>query len=148
MNNIVASLALLLVATHAQAHNGEKHTASAPSDSVLVFKYDQSVQCGKAGVAPARGVQRLANSGIEVKCSFKGHDGMMRPQACGRPSGNINVFEIPADSLATAIDEGFKSVASLQRFSGDQCSKGKSLSPKGTNQPKPRPIPNPKPSRL
>lgn len=141
MNNMVASLALLLVATYTQAHNSEEHTLSSPSDTVLVFKYDQSLQCGQAGVETTKDQQQLENSGIAVQCSFKAHDGMMRPQACGRPTGNINVFEIPAEGLATALETGFKSVASLQRFSGNECGKDKRLSPNGTTQPKPRPLP-------
>lgn len=141
MNNFVAALTFLFVTTPAVAHNGEKHVSTNSTDSVFVFKYDQSVQCGKAGIAPARGEQRLENAGIEVRCRFKAHDGMMRPQACGRQSGNINVFEIPAEKLSDATDEGFKSVASLSGFSGNQCDKSKLLKPSSKPQPKPRPLP-------
>lgn len=144
MKPIITTLSLLLFSSLINAHEGETHDSAAQQESVLVFKYDQSVQCGKAGIAPARGQQRLENAGIEVKCSFKAHDGMMRPQACGRPSGNINVFEISAAKLAEALDEGFKSVASLSRFSGELCSQTQSLTPVSNEQPKPRPLPVPK----
>lgn len=112
---------VLLGATSVAIAHPAKHQHEGP-EYVQVFKHDSSVQCEKSsGIKLSKMKEELANAGIEVKCSFKGSDGMMRIQMCGGPTGKLNVYKIPADKLTSAVDLGFKSVKSLKGFKAKPC---------------------------
>ncbi len=75
--------------------------------TVFVYKPDGSLQCEqRKGVATEEMEKQLA--GIRVISRDKRHDGLMHIQACGTPTGMINVFEIPEASLKDAESKGFK----------------------------------------
>ncbi|MCY7295344.1 hypothetical protein [Alteromonas sp. a30] len=121
---IIATCTLFTIAC-AQAHDGtdKKHTHhhDAP-EFVQVFKYDGSKQCEKfSGMSNAEMGQSLREIGIPVMCSYSSNDGMMRPQMCGHGTGNIHVYEIPAEKLSRAVEAGFKSVKSLKGFNPKDC---------------------------
>jgi hypothetical protein len=46
--------------------------------------------------------------GIQVFSSENKHDGMMRIQVCGAPTGYANVYEIDEKDLEAALKAGFK----------------------------------------
>ena len=76
-------------------------------ETVFVFKPDGSLQCGeRVGIAVQSMEQELR--GIQVFSRNNRPDGMMRIQVCGAPTGQINVYEIPATSLSEAEKRGFK----------------------------------------
>ena len=74
---------------------------------VFIYKLDGSVQCETAGKIPLD-VMRKELSDIEVYSSENKHDGMMRIQVCGTPTGFCNVYEISESDLEKAIKLGFK----------------------------------------
>ena len=78
-----------------------------PSDRVLVYKYDGSLQCGM-GKPVALDVMAKELTSITLYSSVKKPDGLMHIQVCGSPTGMANVFEIPAKSLKAAESKGFK----------------------------------------
>ena len=45
---------------------------------------------------------------IEVFSAENKHDGMMRIQVCGQPTGQNNVYEIDVKNLEAALKLGFK----------------------------------------
>lgn len=89
---------------------GNEKVSSAKKDltqRAFVYKADGSLQCGqgeKADIASMR--KELGN--IEVYSSENKHDGMMRIQVCGAPTGNSHVFEINKSDLEAALKLGFK----------------------------------------
>jgi len=88
---------------------------------VKVYKTDDSIQCGNAGVELDVMVLELINSGIDVVCSQKGHDGMVRPTVCGVGTGNINVYKINAVNLPDAESLGFELVSNLSEYQDQKC---------------------------
>lgn len=78
------------------------------SDSrVFVYKPDGSLQCGMGkGVSPNEMEKQL--DGIKVYSRENRPDGKMHIQVCGSPTGQVNVYEIPASSLKEAEKRGFK----------------------------------------
>lgn len=79
----------------------------AAADTQMVYKYDGSVQCQAAADNMAAMGKGLIDHGIKIIRSCKGNDGLIRPALCGAPTGNINIYEIPATSLQQAIELGF-----------------------------------------
>lgn len=73
----------------------------------FVYKPDGSLQCGQ-GEKIDIGSMRNELGKIEVYSSASKHDGMMRIQVCGAPTGNSHVFEINKSDLEAAIKFGFK----------------------------------------
>ncbi len=78
-----------------------------PADRIRVYKLDGSLQCnqGKA-ITPSEMQKELAP--LEVYSSGNKHDGMMRTQVCGSPTGRSNVYEINRKDLEAAQKKGFK----------------------------------------
>lgn len=77
------------------------------ADRVRVFKFDGSLQCG-LGQAKSLSEMQKDLKGIQVFQSWKRHDGMMRIQLCGSPTGQSNVYEINRKDLEAAVKMGFK----------------------------------------
>ncbi len=74
---------------------------------VLVFKYDQTLQCESwKGISLDKMERELAP--IEVLSKDKKHDGLARIQVCGSPTGYANVYEIYEQDLEQALAKGFK----------------------------------------
>lgn len=79
----------------------------AAEEIVLVSKSDGSRQCGyKIGVKLEDMAEEL--KGIEIKRMEKKHDGLMRIQTCGAPTGMLNVFHIYRKNVRFALKQGFK----------------------------------------
>lgn len=75
--------------------------------TVLVYKEDGSLQCKAAkGLSVEEMEKQLAP--IKVFSRDKRSDGLMHIQVCGSPTGQINVYEIPASSQKDAEAKGFK----------------------------------------
>ncbi len=85
----------------------------ASGDTLWVFKHDGTVHCGPPeGIAPDVMAQNLTVSGITVLTMQTGHDGREGVALCGQPTGQINLYQIPAAQLPQARRAGF------QRWSG------------------------------
>ncbi len=84
-----------------------KATEMTDEKRVLVYKNDGSLQCSKVKAqSPEEMVKEL--KGIKIFSSVKKSDGLMHVQACGTPSGKVNVFEILEKDLPSAQKKGFK----------------------------------------
>jgi hypothetical protein len=92
------------------AMTGNEKTSSQIKDlskRVFVYKNDGSVQCENGGKIPLDVMKKDLGS-IEVFSSSNKHDGMMRIQVCGAPTGYCNVYEIDEKDLDSALKAGFK----------------------------------------
>lgn len=78
-----------------------------PTDRVMVYKYDGSLQCG-GGKPISKDVMQKELNGVQVYSSVKKADGLMHIQVCGSNTGMANVYEIPAKDLKKAEAKGFK----------------------------------------
>lgn len=90
--------------------SGNEKTSSQKKDlstRVFVYKNDGSVQCETTGKISAD-VMRKELGSIEVFSSANKHDGMMRIQVCGAPTGFCNVYEIDEKDLEQALKLGFR----------------------------------------
>lgn len=74
---------------------------------VRVFKPDGSLQCGMGKKIDLSTMQKELGD-MKVYSSENKHDGLMRVQVCGHPTGNCNVFEIDGVNLEKASKLGFK----------------------------------------
>ena len=90
---------------------------------VKVYKYDGSVQCGHTGVEQDTMVLELTKAGIDVVCSQKGHDGLMRTTVCGADTGKLNIYTIDSTNLSNAEVIGFKSVDKLADYQDQECNR-------------------------
>ena len=89
---------------------GNEKVSSAKKDltqRVFVYKADGSQQCGMGEKIDPNTMKKDLGK-IEVFSVQNKHDGMMRIQVCGAPTGNSNVFEINQSDFETAIKLGFK----------------------------------------
>lgn len=89
---------------------GNEKVSTAQKDltqRVFVFKPDGSLQCGQGEKIEAASMKKDLGK-IEVYSSENKHDGMMRIQVCGAPTGYNNVFEINKSDLEAALKLGFK----------------------------------------
>ena len=77
------------------------------ADRVRVYKFDGSLQCGLGQTKSLSEMQKDLKA-IFVYQSWKRHDGMMRIQLCGSPTGQSNVYEINRKDLEAALKLGFK----------------------------------------
>ncbi len=77
------------------------------ADRVRVFRFDGSLQCGMGRGQSLSEMQKDLKN-IPVHQSWKRHDGMMRIQLCGSPTGQSNVYEIDRKDLEAALKLGFK----------------------------------------
>lgn len=74
---------------------------------IKVYKADGSVQCEPGtGTKPEEMQKQLGD--IKVYSAENKHDGLIRIQVCGAPTGNCNVFEINESDFAKAEKLGFK----------------------------------------
>jgi hypothetical protein len=85
----------------------DKLKKGAVMKSVKVFKPDGSLQCNQGQSISIKEMQADLKD-IKVISSEKKHDGLMRIQVCGQPTGMSNVFEIPDLDLDKAKERGFK----------------------------------------
>ena len=74
---------------------------------IKVAKPDGTLQCNQ-GVKVSLVEMQKQLQDIPVFSSENIHDGMMRIQMCGTPTGNHNVYEINESDLDKAISYGFK----------------------------------------
>lgn len=89
---------------------GNEKTSSQKKDltnRVFIYKADGTLQCGQ-GQKISTDAMKKELDGIEVFSSDNKHDGMMRIQVCGAPTGNSNVYEIDQKDLEKALKLGFK----------------------------------------
>lgn len=84
-----------------------KDTGKPTDRTILVYKPDGSLQCGMGKSITAEDMEKEL-SGIAVSFREKRSDGLMHIQACGQPTGMVNVYEIPERSLSAAEKRGFK----------------------------------------
>lgn len=82
-------------------------------DTIMVYKYDGSVQCEESGLAVEDMRRELARAGVEVVCGRKAQDGRVYPAMCGAATGRINVYTIDAADLDRAGTLGFRSIETL-----------------------------------
>lgn len=80
---------------------------SSPNDRVKVYKSDGTIQCEKTKPIPLETMAKELG-GITIFSSENKHDGMMRIQQCGTPTGQANVYEINRSDLEAARKAGFQ----------------------------------------
>jgi len=78
-----------------------------PESTVVVYKYDGTLQC-QMGKEITLDVMQRELKGISVIKKEKRHDGLMRTQVCGQGTGQANTYTIPAQRLGDAEKLGFK----------------------------------------
>ncbi|MAT64768.1 MAG: hypothetical protein CMN57_03905 [Gammaproteobacteria bacterium] len=93
-------------------------------NTIMVYKYDGSVQCEESGVAVEEMRLELTRAGVEVLCGRKAQDGRAYPAMCGAATGRINVYTIQASDLVRAQGLGFKSVETLPDAGIPPCNGG------------------------
>lgn len=76
-------------------------------ETVTVYKYDGSLQCGQGKAVPVADMEREL-SGIPVQSREKKPDGLMHIQVCGQPTGMVNAYVIPFTKLIEAEKRGFR----------------------------------------
>ena len=77
------------------------------NEVIAVAKSDNSLQCGyNIGIS----LQDMAKEleGITILRTEKTHDGLMRIQSCGAPTGMMNVYNIRRKDVKKAVKLGFK----------------------------------------
>lgn len=83
------------------------------NEVILIGKSDNSLQCGyNVGVSIEQMSKELA--GITILKSEKKHDGLMRIQSCGAPTGMLNVYHIYRKDTKKAVKLGYKVLDSLK----------------------------------
>ena len=75
--------------------------------TIKVFKPDGSLQCNQGKSFSVKDMEADLKD-VKVISSEKKHDGLMRIQVCGQPTGMSNVFEISDSDLEKAKTHGFK----------------------------------------
>lgn len=77
------------------------------NEVIAIGKSDNSLQCGyNVGIT----LESMANEleGITIIKSEKQHDGLMRIQSCGAPTGMMNVYNIYRKDAKKAVTLGYK----------------------------------------
>ncbi len=74
---------------------------------VKIFKADGTLQCNQGKKITIDSMAKEL-AGIKIYSSESLHDGLMRIQMCGKPTGQNNVFEIDSTDLQKALSLGFK----------------------------------------
>jgi hypothetical protein len=78
-------------------------------ETLFVFKLDGTKHCEPhSGIDLNSMALELAGAGIEIFSKRKGYDGREGIAVCGAPTGQINIYEIAASDLASALSLGFK----------------------------------------
>lgn len=85
----------------------EENPDTPQTEKIKVYKYDGSLQCGMGQSIELSDMQRELKN-IKVYSAERKHDGLMRIQLCGSPTGNSNVYEIDRKDLEVAQKAGFK----------------------------------------
>jgi hypothetical protein len=85
----------------------ESIQATSSNKNILVYKYDGSKQCGEGKEITLDAMSRQLQD-IKIVSMSKKHDGMMRIQVCGAPTGHANVYEISDKDLNKAKSYGFQ----------------------------------------
>jgi len=84
--------------------------STAGQQKIWVTKADGSVQCSKKGAISSDFASRqLKAAGVIVFQSKNGHDGQMRAQKCGAPTGTTVDAEISRVDLRKALELGYVS---------------------------------------
>ena len=97
----------LTEAAKTQVGKDEEDIKEQQNKRVKIFKADGSLQCGMGqALTPQMMAKQLA--GITIYSMISQEDGFMHIQACGTPTGQINVFEISMVDLEKANKLGFK----------------------------------------
>ncbi len=77
------------------------------NEIIIVGKSDNSLQCGyNVGVTIETMAQEL--EGMTILKTEKRHDGLMRIQSCGAPTGMMNVYHIYRKDTKKAVKLGYK----------------------------------------
>jgi biopolymer transport protein ExbD len=74
---------------------------------VKVYKADGTLQCDQGKKITLEAMSKEL-TGITIYKSETKHDGLMRIQLCGKPTGQNNVYEINQSDLEKALALGFK----------------------------------------
>lgn len=83
------------------------------NEIILIAKSDNSLQCGyNVGITIENMSKELA--GIQILKSEKKHDGLMRIQSCGAPTGMMNVYHIYRKDVKKAVKLGYKVLDTAQ----------------------------------
>lgn len=82
-------------------------TMNQGKDTVRIFKYDGSLQCGTGKAIAIEEMQKELKD-IKVYSAVNKNDGQMRIQLCGSPTGQANIYEIDRENLTKALSLGFK----------------------------------------
>ena len=77
------------------------------TQKVYVYKADGSLQCGMGQKIDLSEMKKQL-APIETFSANNNHDGLMRVQMCGQPTGTCNVYQIRAADLEQALTLGFK----------------------------------------
>jgi len=122
MKNILVILSLISVLAACANHpckieerndiamTGNEKVSSDKKDltqRVFVYKADGSKQCDQGKKIDLNAMKKELQK-IEVFSAENKHDGMMRIQVCGAPTGYNNVYEINLSDLEAALKLGFK----------------------------------------
>lgn len=75
--------------------------------NVKIYKPDGSLQCNQGKAISLKEMEAELKE-IQIFSSVKSHDGLMRIQVCGQPTGMSNVFEIAEANWEKAKALGFK----------------------------------------
>jgi hypothetical protein len=77
------------------------------NEIIVIGKSDQSLQCGyNIGMPITQMAQEL--EGIQILRTEKRHDGLMRLQSCGSPTGMMNVYFIYRKDVKKSVRLGYK----------------------------------------
>lgn len=93
-----------------QVVTGNEKTSTNDKDltqRVYVYKPDGSLQCGMGQKIEPNEMKKQLGT-IETFSAENKHDGLMRVQMCGQPTGSCNVYQIKATDLDQALKLGFK----------------------------------------
>ena len=82
-------------------------TEEKKSKRMMIYKPDGSLQCSMGKKVSAKSMAKQLD-GVIIFRSENRSDGMMHIQACGTPTGMINVYEISSDQFEMAKKKGFK----------------------------------------
>lgn len=77
------------------------------NEIISIGKSDNSLQCGySVGITLEAMAKEL--EGMSILKSSKKHDGLMRIQSCGAPTGMMNVYNIYRKDAKKAVKLGYK----------------------------------------
>lgn len=90
------------------------NTTEPATEQVQVYKSLGGKQCESSGHAISEFKQQLESNQIRVYAHASGHDGMMYPQVCGAPNGQIGIYDIAKSQLSKAQGLGFSPYTAQQ----------------------------------